>query len=392
MPEPAVNLANAARFAATLALVTVGACYPQSRFSESPLYLSRDLPYDVGPFLVQIEPGTIAAVIEHELNEAPVVSWSRVSTATTSAAVESVTAVQEDGVWVAAMTKLPIGPKLQYQVRSTLGTQGPFQFRAGRPRGTKFRFAAFGDTRSGHKVHRGLIEAMAREDIDFLIHSGDIVFTGGVLEQWHRFFAIESPVIRRVPLFAAVGNHDVSQRGHFRRYLLMPRVNSNHRYYSQDWGSVRVLIMDSSTEGRKGSEQYEYIEAKMREAADRNMIVLLALHHPPYSAGAHGSDLEMREIIGDLGPKYGLEVVLAGHDHNYERTKRIDGVTYMVAASGGAPIRRMTPSWFSARVRTEPHFVIFDVDRNSLVGRAINLAGETFDSFVIPPNPPRGPY
>ncbi|CAN0594479.1 unnamed protein product, partial [Laminaria digitata] len=104
---------------------------------------------------------------------------------------------------------------------------------------------------------------------------------------------------------------------------------------------------------------------------------------------AHGSTLEIREVIGDLAPKYGVELVLAGHDHNYERTKRIDGVTYMVAASGGAPIRRLRPSWFSAAVRTEPHFVIFDVERGSLVGRAVNLNGETFDSFVIPPNPAR---
>ena len=216
--------------------------------------------------------------------------------------------------------------------------------------------------------------------------------TGGVDAQWRRFFEIESPVIRRVPLFAAVGNHDVSQRKHFRRYFLMERVNQDNRFYVQDWGSVRILVMDSSVEGRQGSDQYRFLAEQMRQAAEENLIMLLVLHHPPYSAGAHGSDLEMREVVGDLGPKFGLEVVLAGHDHNYERTKRIDGVTYMVAASGGAPIRRMTPSWFSERVRTEPHFVIFDVERNSLVGRAVNLAGETFDSFVIPPNPPRGPW
>jgi hypothetical protein len=40
-------------------------------------------------------------------------------------------------------------------------------------------------------------------------------------------------------------------------------------------------------------------------------------------------------------------------------------------------------------LRTEPHFVLFDVDRGSLVGRTINLYGDTFDSFVIAPNPPQ---
>ncbi len=392
MPRPAVR-PRAFQVGLVAFVATVG-CYPQSQLSTTPLYIGvRDLPYDVGPYLVQVEPGTVAVMIEHALTRPPTVSWSRPAGGDDAKGpVKTVTAVEEDGVWVAAMTELPIGPPLQYRVRSELGAHGPFDFRAGRPRGEKFRFAAFGDTRSGHKVHRSLIEAMAREDIDFLLHSGDIVYTGGVLDEWHTFFEIESPVIRRVPIFAAVGNHDVSLRGHFRRYFLMSRINAGNRYYSQDWGSVRVLLMDSSAEGRKGSAQYRYLAAKMKEAADQNLVTLLVLHHPPYSAGAHGSDLEMREIVGDLGPKYGLEVVLAGHDHNYERTKRIDGVTYLVSASGGAPIRRMTPSWFSERVRTEPHFVIFDVDRNSLVGRAVNLAGETFDSFVVPPNPARGPY
>ena len=60
-------------------------------------------------------------------------------------------------------------------------------------------------------------------------------------------------------------------------------------------------------------------------------------------------------------------------------------------ASGGANIRAMNPNEFSVKVRTEPHFVLFDVDRKSLVGRAINLRGDTFDDFVVPPNPPNPP-
>ena len=186
-----------------------------------------------------------------------------------------------------------------------------------------------------------------------------------------------------------LGNHDNSQRLHYRRYFLSERYMQGNRYYYQDWGDVRVVCADSEIETRQGSEQYAFLEAALKDGAKKDMIMLLNMHYPPYSSGAHGSTLELREVVGDLAPKYGVELVLAGHDHDYERTKRIDGVTYIVAASGGAPIRRIQPMWFSAAVRTEPHFVIFDVERKTLVGRAINLNGETFDSFVIPPNPPR---
>ena len=67
----------------------------------------------------------------------------------------------------------------------------------------------------------------------------------------------------------------------------------------------------------------------------------------------------------------------------------MDGVTYMVAASGGANIRAITPSSFSAALRTEPHYVLFDVIKGGLQGRAVNLQGNVFDSFVIAPNPAR---
>lgn len=377
-----------------LASIAASGCYPKNWPAESPLYLdAHDYPFDVGPYVVYGGPGRVAIVIDHDaLDEPPVVTWdvAGTDTSTSGARGVSVTAVRTDGLWVAEFVDLPLDTALDYTVQSELGTVGPIPFRGGRARGRRFRFAAFGDTRTGHRVHRALIERMATEDIELVIHSGDLVESGGVLDQWIRFFRIEAPVNASAPVFAALGNHDLSQRNYYRRFVLARRYSDNQRFYYRDWGDIRVIIMDSEEEVRRGSTQYKFIEAAMREGAERGQLMLVSLHHPPYSAGAHGSNLEMREVLGELCPRFGVEVVLAGHDHNYERTKRIDGVTYFVAASGGAPIRRMAPSWFSEVVRTEPHYVLFDVERGSLVGRAVNLAGETFDTFIIPPLDPQG--
>ncbi|MCA9548418.1 MAG: metallophosphoesterase [Myxococcales bacterium] len=369
-----------------LALVAAApACFPKGwPPPEAPLYLERTSPFDVGPYLVMLAPGRMAVVLEHDLPEPPRISWR---TATTPLGER--TALEIDGLWVATLEGLPLDEPLSYQVSSAAGNVGPVAFRAGRSRGQRFSFAAFGDTRTGHDVHRALVAAMAQEPVELVVHSGDLVETGGVAAQWALFLQIEEPLMAGRPLLAAVGNHDNSQRLHYRRYFLADAVAEGNRYFYQDWGDLRVIIMDSEVEARRGSEQYAFLEAALRDGAAKDMIMVLSLHYPPYSSGAHGSTLELREVLGELAPRYGVELVLAGHDHNYERTKRIDGVTYMVAASGGAPIRRVRPSWFSAAVRTEPHFVIFDVDKKSLVGRAVNLDGETFDSFVIPPNPPR---
>jgi len=379
------------KWAALVSMVGLCACFPKGwPPKEAPVYVQQAHPFKVGPYLVMMAPGQLAVVVQHDLQTPPSVRWRLQSqTSSTSSQGGEVQAKQIDGLWLAMLEGLPLDTPLVYEVSSEVGTTAPIAFRAGRSRNTPFSFTAFGDTRTGHKVHRALIAAMAREPVEFVVHSGDLVETGGVKSQWELFFQIESPLIAGRPLFAAVGNHDNSQRLHYRRYFLSDQIAQGNRYFYQDWGDVRVVIMDSEIEARAGSEQYAFVEATLKDGAKKGMIMLLALHYPPYSSGAHGSTLEIREVIGDLAPKYGVELVLAGHDHNYERTKRIDGVTYMVAASGGAPIRRLRPSWFSAAVRTEPHFVIFDVERGSLVGRAVNLNGETFDSFVIPPNPAR---
>lgn len=380
-------------------------CYPKGWIGARKLYLEpREFPFEVGPYLVLLDEGAVAVVIKHADGAAPVVEFAAVSTTqsatvahgTQSATVANsawpakrVVATDIDGLWVAAVEQLPLGQTMRYTVESDLGDYGPIEFVAGRARGAEFRFAAFGDTRSGHKVHRALVEQMSRENIDFVVHSGDLVESGGFEEQWDLFWRIESPVVSRRPMFAAVGNHDESQRGNFRRYFLNELWADGHRYYYRDWGDVRVVVMDSELEARAGSPQYEFLDAALAEGAAKGQLMVIALHYPPYSSGSHGSYPEMREVLGELAPRYGVEAVLAGHDHNYERTVKIDGVTYFVAASGGANIRKVTPQKFSAVMRTEPHYLLFDVERGSLVGRTINLYGDVFDTFVLTDNPPR---
>ncbi|MEO1234976.1 MAG: metallophosphoesterase [Myxococcota bacterium] len=236
-----------------------------------------------------------------------------------------------------------------------------------------------------------LIERLAKEDVDFFINSGDLVEFGGWRRLWIRFFNIEAPLVSKRPLFAAVGNHDNSQPLFFRKFFLSNLYAGGERYYYQDWGDVRVIILDSEIEMRPGSAQHQFLVEALDYAMRRDQLIILSLHYPPYSSGEHGSNPEVRKVLTPLAEKYGIEVVLAGHDHDYERSKPIRGTTYLVAASGGAPIRRVIRSDFTAEFRTEPHYVLFDVSGGRLLGRAVNLEGEVFDTFIIPPNPPGGP-
>lgn len=354
--------------------------------------------FQTGPYILLGEPGEAFVALKADGIPAPTVEWS-VAPAVAAAGdqagqpaaeIHRVTASRREDLWVARLTGLPVGPAISYRVRSARGDTPVRSFRAGAPTGSKFRFAVFGDTRDGHGVHRELIEMVDRETIDFTVHTGDMVQQGGVKGQWLQFFQIERPLLVDTPIVPAVGNHDVSGRDYFRRYFLHELWAEDRNYHVRDWGNLRLLVLDTGIECRDGCAQYAFAERALREGARRGQLMAIMLHYPPYSSGAHGSNLEVQRPVVALARKHGVELVIAGHDHNYERTKSLDGTTYMVSGSAGAPIRPVNPRSFTAEARTEPHYVLVDVESDRMILRAVNLRGDTFDTYVIDDNPPRG--
>jgi len=303
--------------------------------------------------------------------------------------MRTTTARKSDDLWVAELGDLPSGPVIGYRVRSALGTTPDYKFRIGAEPGKRFRFAVFGDTRTGHSVHRSVVEAIDREEVAFTVHTGDMVERGGRQDQWTRFFQIERPLLYDTPILPLVGNHDVSGRDYFRRYFLHALWSRNEHYFVRDWGNLRVVGVDSGIECREGCSQYYFAERALAEGARRGQLLVMAMHYPPYSSGEHGSSAEVQGPISALARRHGVELVLTGHDHDYERTRPIEGTTYIVTGSSGAPIRPVKPRWFTAEARTEPHYVLVDVEPRRLIVRAVNLAGDTFDTAVIDDNPAR---
>jgi len=120
--------------------------------------------------------GSVAIAMADDFTAPPVVDWwQKVGADSTDTRGASVPAVPFGSLWVAELNDLPVGPLLGYRVRSDRGNSPDYEFRTGRKPGESFRFAAFGDTRTGHKIHQAVINAVSREHIDFFMHSGDMV-------------------------------------------------------------------------------------------------------------------------------------------------------------------------------------------------------------------------
>jgi 3',5'-cyclic AMP phosphodiesterase CpdA len=363
-------------------------------------------PFQIGPYIMLGGPGEAFITVKAEgLSAPPMVEWwvasgeklavtdTKPGGSSDGAVVATpprarVAARKRGDLWVATLRGLPHDAAVAYRVRSSAGDSEPHEFRHSAPYGESFRFAAFGDTRDGHGVHRSIVEAVAREQVDFAIHTGDMVAQGGVRREWDRFFQIERPLLAGTPILPAVGNHDMGNGQYFNHYFLQDQWAGERRYYSMDWGKLRVVAVDSGIECRDGCAQYAFAERALRDGAAKGMLMVMFLHHPPFSSGDHGSDKSVQRPIRDLARRHGVELVITGHDHNYERTRPIDGTTYIVAGSAGAPARAVHPQWFTATARTEPHYVIVDVTGDTLALRAVNLEGMTFDTAVIFPVPP----
>jgi 3',5'-cyclic AMP phosphodiesterase CpdA len=116
--------------------------------------------------------------------------------------------------------------------------------------------------------------------------------------------------------------------------------------------------------------------------------IVAVMHHPAFSAGYHGSDGEVREAWVPLFETYGVDLALAGHDHDYQRSLPIGDVTYVV--SGGAARPRMTgEAEFTAYAASTRHFIDIGVWEDRMVVRAINRDGVFDEATLGPTSSPR---
>ncbi len=139
--------------------------------------------------------------------------------------------------------------------------------------------------------------------------------------------------------FPALGNHDYSDAGldRYLSYFALPgerfrSTSGNERYYDVVWGPVHVFVLNSNPQEPDGirahSRQARWLRARLAASTAPWQIVIL--HHPPYSSGPHGSTPTWQWPFAD----WGADVVIAGHDHIYERILR-EGIVYIVNGLGG---------------------------------------------------------
>ena len=153
-----------------------------------------------------------------------------------------------------------------------------------------------------------------------------------------------------------------------------------HRYYRFSDGPVDFFASDSNW---MDGDQLAWLE-KGLSCSDRRWQVAY-LHHPIYSSGKHGSDRDLREVLEPVLVRGGADVLLAGHEHNYERTTPQEGIVHVVTGGSGKDLRDVGSSDFTEVSKSELHFLLVEVVDGSMEIKAINVGGAIIDSFSIEP-------
>ena len=178
-----------------------------------------------------------------------------------------------------------------------------------------------------------------------------------------------------VALDAIVGNHDVTRADE-----QMTIMGMTGRWWAQHLpGDVLLIGLDSNAVD--DPDQSAFLETTLRTATERWRIV--AIHESPYSAGYQGSNLTVRERFVPFFERYGVQLVLSGHDHDYQRSEPIGGVTYVVSGAGGRT-RGTGEEAFTAASWSVLQYTDVNVFLDHLLVRGIDQDARAFDEVEIP--------
>ncbi len=253
-------------------------------------------------------------------------------------------------------------------------------FPAGEP--LQLHLAVVGDVGdSGPRLDataRAVEQLDALEPIDGLLLTGDNVYPAGDPARLNEtVFGPFAEVLEDASLFAVLGNHDVKE-GHGEAQLAA--LGMPGPWSSRDLGDVLLVGLDSNR--ADDPEQRAWLERTLRAATERWRIVVV--HHPPYSAGYQGSSTDVRAAFAPLFERYHVQLVISGHDHDYQRSVPINGVTYLVTG-GAAGTRRTGEADFTAVSFSWHHFVELGVFPDRIVIRAVNQDERVADEATIDP-------
>ena len=280
---------------------------------------------------------------------------------------------------------------------------------------------------------------------NLILMLGDNAYPNGTDSEYQAaVFNMYPAFLRNTVLWPTLGNHDGatadsdSQSGPYYDIFTLPRAgeagglaSGTEAYYSFDYGNIHFICLESfETDRAPTSAMMTWLQQDA--LATSRQWVIAFWHHPPYTKGSHDSDfepelIEMRENALPILESAGVDLVLTGHSHSYERSYLIDGhyglsatfnasmkvdggdggiagtgaykkatqgpaphegAVYIVAGSSGQTSGGTLNHPAMFRSLNQLGSLVVDVSGRRLDARFLNGSGQVGDSFTLFKGPP----
>jgi 3',5'-cyclic AMP phosphodiesterase CpdA len=253
---------------------------------------------------------------------------------------------------------------------------------ASRPRAVGL--IAIGDFGVGGETQQRLGAAVRRFEernpADYLVALGDNDYTENPTAfraNWEAGFGWTSSA--GVSVAGVLGNHDVRIDGGRYQFGVLGMPG---RFYRRSIGPVELYLLDSNA---VDAAQTSWLRRTLARSRARWRIAVF--HHPAFSCGAYTSHPAVVSRWVPLFERYRVQLVLSGHDHNYQRFAPRRGVRYVVHGGGNSKLyalRRCPPRYLRRlRARREHGFLYFTVRTKRIDGYAVAASGRRTDHFVV---------
>ena len=269
--------------------------------------------------------------------------------------------------------------------------------------------------------------------LDLWFTTGDNAYRYGRNSEFQKhLFDVYPELLRNVPYWPVHGNHD-ARRWAFYNIFSFPEnaeagglPSGDEHFFSFDYGQVHFVFLDShATDRSPDGAMLSWLKKDL--AATRQPWLIALFHHPPYSNGSHDSDdpgdshgrmIEMRENALPILEAAGVDLVLSGHSHVYERSfplachygpsvsikpsmvvdrgmgneppyrkpaglTPLGGTVYSVVGSSAYADRGPLDHPAMAVAKQELGSLLLDIDGNTLEARFITPKGEVLDHYRI---------
>jgi len=295
------------------------------------------------------------------------------------------------------------GKKYMYRVGVIGNWSEWFEFSQPSNDNKDISFIYFGDPQNDIKSQWSRVVRKAYNTVpacSFMLYGGDIINNAGSDVQWNEWFDAGSYIFASVPQVLTPGNHDYDdlQIDPHWKYQFTQPVNGPKEVrgtcFFIDYKNLKIVSIDSATESELEDEngaglnsQKLWLDSIL--SVNTKEWVIVTTHLPFYSPKESRDNPQVRKNFQPILEKYGVDMVLTGHDHTYARGTASDNpdikpsIIYVVSVSGPKLYEAGDKDWMQFKGGMRQLFQEITIKDNVLNFNAFTAEGELFDQFSL---------